>query len=734
MTAVLHSVLNVTVPVCILVAVIMAYRLIFRKAPKWISCMLWAVVGLRLTFPFPLETFTGLLPKADIIDSGNVVNVFAPSPAANLNPSAYSTGAVSQTAPAPVFDLNNTLNTLYFVLWITGFVILLVAGAVSYIKMSKNLKASVKLKDGVYSCDYVDTAFILGIFRPKIYVPSSADETKLDFILAHENAHLKRHDHWWKPLGYFLLAVYWFNPTVWVAYFFLCRDIEFACDEKVIKNLSPEEIADYSQILLDCSKQTKMITVCPVAFGEVGVKQRIKSALSYKKPALWIIIAAIIASVAVAVCFTTNRKDLNTDFSPGIDYLFVMCNEENTYICYRMDANGHINPYATIKSAGLSNSQIDEWVLNDVAENNILSPLPVTELYGPQTDGSDLTGLPADIFACVKKLDVDLTGADTFSANKNMVFVSEYSNGKSNTHIYSYNNGLDEIACLENESLCRVYSLVYSTPEGQDATDGMTVFLAINYTYLKNDFSYKSMGYECSTAGYVILDTEETDTKKKIYALIEYGRFGFSNGFFINQSGGSNPAVITVDKASGKWKLDAPRDGTLYAKDIKKLFPGKLAYKASNPTEKQRKEMWEQMKIQAQSYLDSIGRSAEICHYSEIEHILFSDLGISTEVDNKISGMRLPYNQEIGNYERIEDGVRYVYQTDYDKTNKLIKFTKFGIDSGVIAEYIEINAETGDIIPNAAYPRRSPAYIFGNKAGEDKVYTTAAFTAAKSVK
>lgn len=158
-------------------------------------------------------------------------------------------------------------------------------------------------------CDRIDTPFILGVFRPRIYLPSNMSEQDVTYVLAHEQAHIKRHDHWWKPLGFALLTIYWFHPILWIAYVLLCRDIELACDEKVIKEMGIDIKKPYSDALINCSIPRRAITACPLAFGEVGVKERVKTVLNYKKPAFWIVLIAVIACVIVAVCFLTNPKD-----------------------------------------------------------------------------------------------------------------------------------------------------------------------------------------------------------------------------------------------------------------------------------------------------------------------------------------------------------------------------------------------------------------------------------------
>jgi len=179
---------------------------------------------------------------------------------------------------------------------------------VSYFRIHRKVREAVPYQENIWLCDHIDTPFILGVVRPRIYLPSNMNEQDIEYVIAHEKAHLKRHDHWWKPLGFLLLTVYWFNPILWIAYILLCKDIELACDEKVIKDMGTEIKKPYSEALINCSVPRKMISACPLAFGEVGVKGRVKSVLNYKKPAFWIIVVAVVASIVVAVCFLTNPK------------------------------------------------------------------------------------------------------------------------------------------------------------------------------------------------------------------------------------------------------------------------------------------------------------------------------------------------------------------------------------------------------------------------------------------
>lgn len=284
-------------------------RPLMKKVPKWINCLLWGIVGLRLCLPFSLESIFSLVPSAEPLPE-NIMMTQTPVINSGVSVLNDAVNPIISTSLAPT--VGASINPMQIVIaiaswiWVAGIALMLGYGIVSYITLRLKVRVSVKGKDDLYFCDEVDSPFILGVIRPRIYVPSSMSGEALDHVLAHEKAHLRRGDHLWKPIGFALLAFYWFNPLLWVAYALLCRDIEAACDEKVIKTMPTEAKKSYSEALLACSMHRKRIMACPLAFGEVGVKQRIKSVLNYKKPAFWVIIVALIATLVLSVCFLTN--------------------------------------------------------------------------------------------------------------------------------------------------------------------------------------------------------------------------------------------------------------------------------------------------------------------------------------------------------------------------------------------------------------------------------------------
>ena len=363
------SLLNMSIAAGWLILAVVVIRFLLKKAPRWISCVLWALVGIRLICPFSPESILSLIPSAETLPA---TSLYTDSPMihsgiAILN-STVNPVISESLAPVPGVSVNpvQVIASVAAVVWVVGVVGMLIYGTISVWKIKRAVRVSlplarfinrttdgtgtvkvqiademlggavmedsaavtgravkadktvldrderkeksilIKYREKCRICDNIASPFILGIFRPMIYLPGSLTPEQMQQVLAHETAHLKRKDHWWKPLGFAILTLHWFNPLVWLAYVLLCRDIEMACDEKVVRTMKTEEKRSYSKTLLECSVSRRMISACPLAFGEVGVKTRIRSVLNYKKPAFWVVVAALLICVVVAVCFLTN--------------------------------------------------------------------------------------------------------------------------------------------------------------------------------------------------------------------------------------------------------------------------------------------------------------------------------------------------------------------------------------------------------------------------------------------
>lgn len=303
---------NMSISASWLVLAILVLRLVLMKAPKWVNVLLWGMVAVRLVFPFTIESALSLIPSTQTIP----MNIeMAAKPAIDSGVEAVNSMVNPMIAasftPYPGASANplQIWIPLAAVIWFFGMVLMMSYTVISYWNLRRKVDTAVIYKNNIYHSENVSSPFVLGIFKPRIYLPYSMDGKNLDHVVAHEQAHICRKDHLWKPLGFLLLTVYWFNPLMWVAYILLCRDIELACDEKVIAKLANEQRADYTQALVACSVNRRMIAACPLAFGEVGVKDRVKSIMNYRKPAFWIIVTALVLCVVVAVCFLTNPLD-----------------------------------------------------------------------------------------------------------------------------------------------------------------------------------------------------------------------------------------------------------------------------------------------------------------------------------------------------------------------------------------------------------------------------------------
>ena len=302
---------NLSISASWLILAVLVLRVVLKKAPKWVMPLLWGVVALRLVCLFSIESALSLIPSAETIPSEIVTETREPVLYEQATLDIVTNPTLPSAAEVPVgvsrqqaqVDFN-----IYSVLWLAGMAALLVHALVSAGKLKRKLATAILLRDNIYESEFVDSPFVFGVVKPNIYLPMHMDEGTAAYVIAHERAHLARRDHWWKVLGYLVLALHWFNPLVWVAYILFCRDIELACDEKVVKGLDGAARADYSQALLSCAAPKRAVAACPLAFGEGNIKTRVKSALHYRKPAFWVAAAAVLAVVIVAVCFLTNPR------------------------------------------------------------------------------------------------------------------------------------------------------------------------------------------------------------------------------------------------------------------------------------------------------------------------------------------------------------------------------------------------------------------------------------------
>ncbi len=298
--------INLSIYASVLVAAVLLLRLVSRRSPKWVICLIWALVGIRLVVPFSIQSSFSLLPQSEPVSSTALFKTVSMSQAQEgiVSSGAASVTEASRSGSSSVFHILSYI-------WLFGVILMLLYGVISYIVLRKTLRTATLYDDGIRQSEKVDSPFVLGFLRPTIYIPYTLFGKDLEYVLSHEKTHIRRKDHLWKPAGFLLLSVYWFNPAIWLAYAALSKDIELACDETVIRSLDKDERKNYSRALLNLSIRQKLITACPVAFGKTAVRNRVDHVMNYKKPALWSVVITIACCVAVGICFMTEPQKQN---------------------------------------------------------------------------------------------------------------------------------------------------------------------------------------------------------------------------------------------------------------------------------------------------------------------------------------------------------------------------------------------------------------------------------------
>ena len=762
------TLLNMSINASWLCLAVFAFRLLYKKGPKWLTASLWSLVGLRLIFPFSVKSALSLLPSSETVPTDIM---YSQSPQIYSGISSFNTAVnpiINEAfAPEPYYSANplQIIAAVASYVWIFGVAVMLIYMAVSFVRVKRSVREGVPYeKDmwetakNVFLCDKIDTPFILGVIKPKIYLPSSVSEKDTDYVLAHEKAHIKRLDHLWKPLGFLLLTVYWFNPVLWIAYILLCRDIELACDEKVMTQMGEDIKKSYSTALLNCSAPSRAVAACPLAFGETGVKGRIKSVLSYKKPAFWVVAVSVATSIILAISFLTDPAGVpitKAEFEFGsVENFYDSESLEVTYdgetMYYNEQAN--INRYGStldkirVSEKPVSKSRSEKrsrefvikingsrelifeegfksvWIDNGVKPTysfKVLNPETAKELVldfkhadfdvtNGTVEGYYLT-IPEDGVMSIEVHTPSSSGGCTNADGKPF---------KKGERVYlEHLNGFESLKGVSINAVGEDGEIIYalSIPEeikeyngkwkieysqGFSATDLETAVSKAILDVNKGRF-YRA---ECPAEGHIILGTEKSGDIVKAYVLEKYAEFGFENGWFIEQSGHSTACVMTFKKPSDVYVfIDAeyPDDGSRLASSVERLFPKKYRERVLDMTKNDKEKMWEQCVAYAEKYLKEIGREAEIGRYSDINHVLLTDMGVSVEVTDKLLELEKVsgYNTGVlGTHEVLEDTVRYNYHTNYIKEENLILYIKEKYDTEEIVEEIRVNSLTGEII------------------------------------
>ena len=461
------TILNMSITASYAIAAVVILRLFLKKAPGWVTCALWGVASFRLVFPFSMESVLSvfsLLPSSDTV-TPEILYSAAPTIHSGIPAVNSTVNPVISESMAPAVDASvspiQVAAYIAGIIWIAGITAMLIYSIVAYVKLRRKTRTATLLEGNVYQSENAASPFLLGFIKPKIYIPYSLGEPELAHVVSHENAHIARRDHLLKPLAFFILMLHWFNPLIWVAYILLSRDIETACDEKVIKTMSPAERKSYSQALLALTMPVRRIAACPLAFGEVSVKDRVKKTLSYKKPAFWIIIVALVACAVVAVCLLTDPiKEAEPD-GTGAPEAADAVSEGDAVITAVSEIYGTYHPTEVIYVDPVSSfypNDLDQTPYYTFAENEFKIVTPgqsEPQIYAPPK--YDLSMMSQSEFYDMFILDVDIPDISDFDSIQRVTVTSEYS-------LFIVGSSLWFVDTHGGENIWLIYKLESSEP------------------------------------------------------------------------------------------------------------------------------------------------------------------------------------------------------------------------------------------------------------------------------
>lgn len=636
MTDIFLKILNMSISASFLVLAVLLLRILLKNAPKWIRVVLWGIVAVRLVCPYFVESEISLIPKKEYVTKSDIESEnssITDSPFENLSTEDLSKddiliGVTSkdisyENSDAVSYDLsvdvesnsaeeiskedvskensspeyisgdsenskseinnnppvsenqNNELLSIVAIIWASGMGLMVLYFVLSYVKLYNKVKTAVRLKDNVFQSENVYSPFILGFFNPKIYIPFNMPEKEMNFVLSHEKSHLRRMDHWWKPLGYLLLMVHWFNPFIWLSYILLCKDIELACDEKVVKNFSAEQKADYAKALLLCSAGKRNVLTCPVSFGETDIKGRVATVLKHKKPAVWIIAIGVVSCALLVAFFLTDPRD-ETESSADESNL-----SEDSNAVSEIEASENTSDESTaeeipleikINYGGFDDSELD-FTDSDDSEPYQITANQTIEKFKFFRVFYDENGKP---YECGTLYGVELlTPDDAFSvrthirkeySNRGISYIDEY--GKECFFLVLYEDGLPVLIPFENESKkeTEINVNVFHADSWKNRTiyfdgtvSGMieSVFpkgVSVNYFYIQNGVAH--IDFNRGFSDYLSDAGNKYCIGLVVNSLLEYyGEYGvkrvlitvddskeirFENELFLGKLGGDN--------------------------------------------------------------------------------------------------------------------------------------------------------------------------------------------------
>ena len=559
-------------------AAVLLLRLCLKRAPKWVNVLLWGIVAVRLVLPVSIESPLSLLPRTEaILPAVTAQPIQAGTAPAVGGAAAAASGAAMRSQPG--------WTTILAWVWLAGIAVLLLYTWISTQRLRRKVREAVRLQGNIYETEHIASPFVLGVLRPRIYLPYHMDSRDREQVIAHEQAHLRRGDHVWKPLGFLLLTIHWFNPLLWLSYVLLCRDIELACDEKVIKNLSCGQRADYMQALVTCSVNRRRIAACPLAFGEIGVKERVKSVMNYKKPTFWIILLAVAACVVLAVCFLTNpigfRYDAAADPIVSAKYF---------------DARNHTDPIAV----DLSAAQIDELssrldgLKNAKTSDTLAGWTPMYQISAQLQDGSYIR---ANGYSSADdtQVDIEWNGVHYLVTDREFqdylsrvcagvdVAAAEEASAEETPALPADTNAAEPEQPAESDALGEKLAETETKAEALDHDPVLDD--AISKAVLDHYAGAVQPG-QIHVESHVLLaqDDSSADTIT-VYLLVLQETYSADGGTLTMENGSYVPTAITfsLSTSSGPTPLEywEPSDGS-YSDDIRAKFPAAAAEEALN--------------------------------------------------------------------------------------------------------------------------------------------------------
>lgn len=727
------SVLNMSMAASLVILVVLLVRLLLKKAPKIFSYALWAVVLFRLICPFSFESAIGLLPINKTPIPHDIAYQAQPQVDTGIN---IVDNMVNPMLPIPN-NAENSVNPLQIwvfvgsAIWAIGMLAMLLYSIIQFVRLKKKLIGATPLQDNIYLADHISSPFVMGFIKPNIYLPSSMAKTEQVFIIAHENYHIRRFDHIARILGFIALTIHWFNPLAWLAFVLSGKDMEMSCDEAVMRKMDTDIRAEYSKSLLRFATGRKFITATPLAFGEGDTKDRVKNVMRYKKPMLWVSIIAVIAVVCVVVGLMSNTKNNPIPVPNSNEVTSIRIEQINEGGTLGVIETTDKNQIETILKALQNTDKIMRESINDSPNRDNYFQIDINALYlqsiylyndrkqyyieqpygGIYKTSREVSSSIASIYTANLDLvslsaieERNITLAD-FEAIKIGTEKNEILRqfGQPNETLSGMNGDVYIVEGkqiiiyygLEKEGSYPVTEVKISDYIPKKLTHDQAVVSALN------SIGSRYLRGECFAEGHIILGYDDSDKNEtKIYALTSIGSYGFENNNFAQVSGSAFPAVITLN-SDNSVSIEQPLDGSDNTVSIKKMFPKEYHDRIFGYEDSDRENLKQQEEKYAKEYLSKIGRDAKIGDYSDFEHLFLTDVGVSVQVSNNLENFYKQhsyYPSFIGTRERLENGVRVVYEMSYETKQDEIKFIKYNYDTKEIIEQFIASANTGEII------------------------------------